>query len=216
MWGGDVSSRWRGSAAVALQSGSDGRRESADSTRAAELIRELLELLGEDASRPGLRETPDRAYRALRWLTGGYDLSAEDAIGTGMFEEAHGSMVLVRDIEFYSLCEHHLLPFFGRVHVAYIPDGFTVGLSKIARVVETFARRLQMQERLTEQIADGLATTLRPRGVGVVVEARHMCMLMRGVQKERSCTLTYALKGQFADCSVTRAEFLELARNHDS
>lgn len=201
-------------ATAALETETDGRDAQADvSNRATELIRELLELLGEDTSRPGLQDTPERVHRALQWLTSGYDHSVEDAIGTAVFEEEYGSMVLVRDIEFYSLCEHHMLPFFGRVHVAYVPDGRTVGLSKIARVVESFARRLQVQERLTEQIAEGLIRALEPRGVGVVVEAQHLCMMMRGVQKSHSRTLTHVLKGLFEDCSTTRQEFLALARS---
>lgn len=179
--------------------------------RARELIRELLDLLGEDPARPGLRDTPGRAARALRWLTRGYGRSAGDAIGSGVFEERHDSMVLVRDIEVYSLCEHHMLPFYGRAHVAYVPDGRIVGLSKLARIVDVFARRLQVQERLTDQVADALMDAVAPRGVGVVVEARHMCMMMRGVQTQGSTTVTSALRGDFADSPTTRDEFLRLA-----
>ncbi|HEX6590137.1 MAG TPA: GTP cyclohydrolase I FolE [Longimicrobiales bacterium] len=179
-------------------------------------MRELLELLGEDPSRNGLVRTPERAFRALRWLTHGMSRSARDVIGAGIFEERHDSMVMVRDIEIYSLCEHHMLPFIGRAHVAYIPDGRIVGLSKVARVVDVFARRLQVQERLTDEIADALAHELQPRGVGVVVEARHLCMMMRGVEKQNSSTVTSALRGEFATCPMTREEFLRLALGRSS
>jgi GTP cyclohydrolase I len=179
--------------------------------RAAELLRELLVLLGEDPARPGLRDTPVRAARSLRWLTRGYLRTAADAIGGGVFEERHESMVLVRDIELYSLCEHHMLPFYGRAHVAYVPDGRIIGLSKVARIVEVFARRLQVQERLTDQIADALNDALQPRGVGVIIEASHLCMMMRGVEKQNSRTVTSAVRGVFADCPMTREEFLRLA-----
>lgn len=178
---------------------------------AARLISELLRVLGEDPHRAGLRDTPRRAARALQWLTRGYARSASDAIGAGLFEERHESMVVVRDIELYSLCEHHLLPFYGRAHVAYVPDGRIVGLSKVARVVDVFARRLQVQERLTDQIADALVASLAPRGVGVIVEAQHLCMMMRGVEKQNSRTITSAVRGTFADCPMTREEFLRLA-----
>ena len=190
----------------------NGRPERAGGDRRAEsLIRELLVLLGEDPERPGLHDTPARAARALRWLTRGYRRNAADAIGTGIFEERHESMVLVRDIELYSLCEHHMLPFYGRAHVAYVPDGRIVGLSKIARLVEVFARRLQVQERLTDQIADALSQAIEPRGVGVIIEANHLCMMMRGVEKQNSRTVTSAVRGVFADCAMTREEFLRLA-----
>ncbi|HEX6925391.1 MAG TPA: GTP cyclohydrolase I FolE [Longimicrobiaceae bacterium] len=176
----------------------------------ASLVHRLLELLGEDPERPGLVRTPERVTRALRWLTSGYERDPAEAIGAGIFEEQHDSMVLVRGIELYSLCEHHLLPFFGQAHVAYIPDGKIVGLSKLARLVEVFARRLQVQERLTDQIADALCEALQPRGVGVVVEASHLCMMMRGVEKQNSRTITSAMRGVFADCPMTREEFLRL------
>ena len=191
----------------------NGRRHYAGGgqRRAEELIRELLVLLSEDPERPGLRDTPARAARALRWLTRGYRRSATDAIGAGVFEERHESMVMVRDIELYSLCEHHMLPFYGRAHVAYVPDGRIIGLSKAARLVEVFARRLQVQERLTDQIADALSQALRPRGVGVIIEASHLCMMMRGVEKQSSRTVTSAVRGVFADCAATREEFLRLA-----
>jgi GTP cyclohydrolase I len=141
-------------------------------------------------------------------------MSVEHVVGGAVFEESHESMVMVRDIELYSLCEHHLLPFFGRAHVAYIPDGRIVGLSKLARIVEVFARRLQVQERLTEQVAQAIEDVLHPRGVGVVIEATHLCMMMRGVEKQNSRTITSALRGEFRDCPMTRDEFLQLAHRH--
>ena len=174
------------------------------------LVRRQLELLGEDPERAGLVKTPQRVANALTWLTRGYELDAREVIGDALFEESHENMVMVRDIEVYSLCEHHLLPFFGKAHVAYIPDGRIVGLSKLPRVVEVFARRLQVQERLTEQIADALQQVLAPRGVGVVVEAVHLCMMMRGVEKQNSSTITSALRGTFRDDAKTRDEFLRL------
>jgi GTP cyclohydrolase I len=182
-----------------------------DDERLAAVVRRQLELLGEDPERDGLVKTPSRVAAALRFLTSGYALSADQVIGDAVFDEPHEGMVLVRDIEFYSLCEHHLLPFFGKVHVAYIPDGRIVGLSKLPRVVEVYARRLQVQERLTEQIAGALERVLRPAGVGVVVEAVHLCMMMRGVEKQNSSTVTSAVRGSFRDCPMTRDEFLRLA-----
>ncbi|MEO8228025.1 MAG: GTP cyclohydrolase I FolE [Gemmatimonadota bacterium] len=176
-------------------------------------IRHILTALGEDPERDGLRKTPERVEASLRWLTQGYSLSVEDAIGDAVFEESHDGMILVRDIELYSMCEHHMLPFFGRAHVAYIPDGRIVGLSKVARVVDVFARRLQVQERLTDQIADAITDVLRPIGVGVVIEAAHFCMMMRGVEKQNSRTVTSALRGAFRDDPKTRDEFLRLAHS---
>ncbi len=175
------------------------------------LVREMLELLGEDPERAGLKATPARVAASMQWLTRGYGMSVEDVIGDAVFEEKHENMILVRDIEIYSLCEHHLLPFFGRAHVAYLPDGCIVGLSKIPRVVEVFARRLQVQERLTDQIADALCRVLKPLGVGVVIEAYHLCMMMRGVEKQNSKTITSALRGTFRSDARTRDEFLRLA-----
>lgn len=175
------------------------------------LVYRLLELLGEDPQRAGLVETPHRVANALRRLTCGYARTAEDAIGRGIFEERHEAMVLVKDIELYSLCEHHMLPFYGRAHVAYIPDGRIVGLSKLARLVDVYARRLQVQERLTDQIADALSEAVRPKGVAVVIEASHLCMMMRGVEKQNSRTMTSAVRGIFAECPMTREEFLRLA-----
>ena len=177
------------------------------------LIRRELELLGEDADREGLLATPARVAKALKWMTQGYGSSAREVVGNGIFEEAHDNMIMVRDIELYSMCEHHMLPFFGKAHVAYIPNGRIVGLSKIPRIVDVYARRLQVQERLTEQIAEGLCSVLQPAGVGVVIEAYHLCMMMRGVQKQNSKTITSALRGVFRDDGKTRDEFLRLAHN---
>lgn len=174
-------------------------------------VRRILEALGEDPDRDGLLRTPERVEASLRWLTRGYAMSVEDAVGGAVFEEAHQSMILVRDIELYSLCEHHLLPFYGRAHVAYIPDGRIVGLSKLPRIVEVFARRLQVQERLTDQIADAIMDVLQPAGVGVVIDAAHFCMMMRGIEKQNSRTVTSALRGAFRDDPKTRDEFLRLA-----
>ena len=178
-----------------------------------DLVRRQLELLGEDPDRDGLQKTPERVAASLAWLTQGYALTGAEVVGDAVFEESHENMVVVRDIELYSLCEHHLLPFFGKAAIAYIPDGKIVGLSKLPRIVEVFARRLQVQERLTEQIAQAVEDVLQPRGVGVVVEAVHLCMMMRGVQKQNSSTITSALRGQFRDCPMTRDEFLRLAHH---
>jgi GTP cyclohydrolase I len=173
-------------------------------------IRTILAALGEDPERDGLRKSPARVETALRWLTQGYDVSVQDVVGDGVFEEEHDEMILVRDIELYSLCEHHMLPFFGRAHVAYVPDGRLIGLSKLPRIVEVFARRLQVQERLTDQIADAVMEVLTPQGVGVVIEAAHLCMMMRGVEKQNSRTVTSAVRGIFRKDPRTRAEFLRL------
>jgi GTP cyclohydrolase IA len=178
-----------------------------------DLVRRELELLGEDPKREGLLRTPGRVAAAMTFLTQGYAMSAEEVLGDGIFEESHDNMIMVRDIELYSICEHHMLPFFGKAHVAYIPNGRIVGLSKIPRIVDVFARRLQVQERLTEQIAQALCSVLNPRGVGVVIEAYHLCMMMRGVQKQNSKTITSALTGAFRDDPKTRDEFLRLAHN---
>jgi GTP cyclohydrolase I len=179
-----------------------------------DLVRELLVRLGEAPEREGLRQTPRRVENSLRWLTRGYDTSVDDAIGGAIFDEGHHNMVIVKDIEMYSMCEHHLLPFFGKVHVAYIPNGRILGLSKVPRIVEVFARRLQVQERMTEQIADALMSVLRPEGVGVIAEAYHLCMMMRGVEKQNSKTLTSAMKGVFLEDLRTREEFLRLVAAH--
>ncbi len=175
-----------------------------------ELVRLMLPHLGEDPGREGLLRTPARVAKSLRWLTRGYGRSVEDVVGDAVFEEKHESMVLVRDIEVYSLCEHHMLPFFGKAHIAYYPNGRIIGLSKLPRIVDVFARRLQLQERMTDQIADALMDVLDPMGVGVVVEAYHLCMMMRGVQKQNSKTVTSALRGIFRDDAKTRDEFLRL------
>jgi len=174
-------------------------------------VRRQLELLGEDPDREGLVRTPKRVARSMAWLTRGYRQDAKSAVGEGVFEEAHDNMVMVRDIELYSLCEHHLLPFFGKAHIAYIPDGRILGLSKLPRLVDVFARRLQVQERLTGEIAEAVQEVLAPRGVGVVIEAMHLCMMMRGVEKQNSKTITSALIGSFRDDAKTRDEFLRLA-----
>lgn len=180
-------------------------------TSIAHHVREMIRGLGEDADREGLLKTPERVEASMRFLTRGYDQTVEEVLGDAIFEEAHEDMILVRDIELYSLCEHHLLPFFGRAHVAYIPHGRILGLSKTARLVDMFARRLQVQERLTDQIADALMTALAPRGVGVVIEAQHFCMMMRGVEKQGSRTVTSAVRGTFRSDNRTRDEFLRLA-----
>src|SRR5688572_13339867 len=182
-----------------------------DETEFETLVRRQLELLGEDPDREGLQRTPTRVARSLAWLTRGYRQDAYSAVGEGVFAEAHDHMVMVRDIELYSLCEHHLLPFFGKAHIAYIPSGRILGLSKLPRLVEVFARRLQVQERLTGEIADAVNEVLKPRGVGVVIEAVHLCMMMRGVEKQNSKTITSALLGSFRDDAKTRDEFLRLA-----
>ena len=176
-------------------------------------IRDLLVALGEDPDRDGLQKTPERVEKSLRFLTHGYSQSAAKVIGGALFEETHHNMILVRDIEFYSMCEHHMLPFFGKAHVAYIPNGRIVGLSKMARVVDVFARRLQVQERMTDQVADALIGELHPYGVGVVVEAQHLCMMMRGVEKQGSSTTTSALRGSFLEDASTREEFLRLVHS---
>jgi len=169
----------------------------------------ILEGVGEDPNREGLIKTPERAAKAIQFLTHGYSLDAEKVLKSAMFKEEYSEMVIVKDIELYSLCEHHMLPFFGKAHIAYIPNGHIVGLSKIPRVVDAFARRLQVQERLTDQVLNCINDVLKPKGVGVVIEASHMCMMMRGVQKQNSVTTTSAFKGQFMK-QETRSEFLNL------
>jgi|TARA_B110000444_G_scaffold246485_1_gene268080 GTP cyclohydrolase I len=169
----------------------------------------IIDLLGEDSEREGLIKTPERASKAMQFLTEGYDKNPNEILKSAMFSESYNEMVIVKDIELYSLCEHHLLPFFGKVHIAYIPNGHIVGLSKIPRIVDVFSRRFQVQERLTEQILDCINDTLEPRGVAVVIEASHMCMMMRGVQKQNSTTTTSGFRGTFKDTN-TRNEFLKL------
>ena len=175
-----------------------------------ELVAEMIRRLGDDPDREGLKRTPERVAKSLAFLTQGYQRKSEDVINGALFKECHRNMVLVKDIEMYSLCEHHMLPFFGKVHVAYIPNGKIVGLSKIARLVEVYARRLQVQERMTEQIAQVIWERVEPEGVGVVVEAYHLCMMMRGVQKQNSKTITSAMRGSFLQDQMTRNEFLRL------
>ncbi len=170
---------------------------------------ELITGIGEDVAREGLVKTPERAGKAMQFLTQGYDMDAEAILRSAMFAEDYSEMVIVKDIELYSLCEHHMLPFFGKAHVAYIPDGYIVGLSKIPRVIDVFARRLQVQERLTDQVLQAIQKTLNPLGVAVVIEASHMCMMMRGVQKQNSVTTTSAFTGAFKS-ERTRNEFLKL------
>jgi GTP cyclohydrolase IA len=177
-----------------------------------DLITRLLVELGEDPSREGLARTPKRVEKALRFLTSGYDADVDEVLNGALFTVDYSEMVIVRDIDFYSLCEHHLLPFFGKCHVAYIPNGRVIGLSKIPRLVEIFARRLQLQERMTNQIAETIRTKINPVGVAVVCEGTHLCMSMRGVEKQNSYTITSAMLGAFRDNARTRMEFLELLK----
>jgi GTP cyclohydrolase IA len=177
------------------------------------VVRRLLEELGEDPEREGLLRTPHRVWESLSFLTEGYDRDVQDVVGEALFEEPYDEMVTVRDIEVYSLCEHHMLPFFGTCHIAYIPDGRVVGLSKLPRVVDLFSHRLQVQERLTAQIAEALEDVLKPRGVGVIIEASHLCMMMRGVEKQGARTTTSAMRGLFKTDPRTRSEFLELIKS---
>lgn len=179
-----------------------------------DLITDILKLVGEDPNREGLVKTPHRVAKAYDYIFGGYDKDPKEALGDALFESSSSEMVVVRDIEFYSMCEHHILPFFGRVHVAYIPNGKVVGLSKIPRVVDIFARRLQIQEKLTEQIADALMEAINPKGVGVVISARHMCMEMRGVEKTHASTTTSSLRGLFMKDARTRDEFYSIINTH--
>jgi GTP cyclohydrolase I len=186
------------------------RGESSEEFR--QLIHRQLELLGEDPDREGLLRTPHRVATSLAWLTRGYEMDVQQVVNGALFDaEGASNMVMVRDIELYSMCEHHMLPFFGKAHIAYIPNGKIVGLSKLPRIVEVFARRLQVQERLTEQIAGALDDVLHPMGVGVVIEAYHLCMMMRGVEKQNSKTITSAVRGLFRSDQRTRDEFLTLA-----
>ncbi len=175
-----------------------------------ENVKKIIETIGEDPQREGLVKTPERVAKAYAHIFGGYDKDPKAVINDALFESKSSEMVVVRDIEFYSMCEHHMLPFFGRVHVAYIPNGKVVGLSKIPRVVDIFARRLQIQEQLTEQIADALMNAINPKGIGVVASARHMCMEMRGVEKMHSSTTTSALRGLFLKDAKTREEFYSI------
>jgi len=187
-----------------------------DEESIASMMKKILSKIGEDPSREGLVRTPDRAEKALRFLTSGYQTDVQSIINGALFNQKVDEMVVVKDIEFYSMCEHHLLPFFGTMHVAYLPKDKVIGLSKIPRIVDMFARRLQLQERLTQEVASTLQEVLEPRGVGVICEARHFCMMMRGVEKQHSGTVTSAMLGAFRDGKETRDEFLSLVshRNH--
>ena len=187
-----------------------------ESASIAQKVREILGQLGENPERDGLKRTPERFEKALRFLTSGYQQDPAKLLNGAMFDVAYDEMVVVKDIEVYSLCEHHLLPFFGKCHVAYLPGKRVVGLSKVARLVDMFARRLQIQERLTSQIANAIQEQLRPQGVGVILEARHLCMVMRGVEKQNSTTTTSAMLGAFRDNKQTRDEFLALVNSNKS
>lgn len=178
----------------------------------AEAVRSIIGQVGEDPGRDGLLKTPQRVARSLRFLTSGYQQDVDKILNGALYDVAYDEMVIVKDIEVFSLCEHHLLPFFGRCHVAYIPTQRVIGLSKIPRLVDVFARRLQVQERLTTQIAETIMEKVNPQGVGVIIEARHLCMVMRGVEKQNSLAVTSAMLGVFRDCDQTRAEFLRLVR----
>lgn len=186
------------------------RRESPDFIEPR--VAEILGALSEDPSREGLLDTPKRFAKSMQFLTSGYETSVEKVVGTALFQAESSEMVIVKDIELYSLCEHHMLPFFGKAHIAYIPDKKIIGLSKIPRIVDVFARRLQVQERLTAQVADALMEVLNPLGVAVVIEAAHFCMMMRGVEKQNSKTITSAMRGDFFTDATTRKEFLTLLR----
>jgi GTP cyclohydrolase IA len=183
------------------------------SASTSELLRELLVRIGEDPNRDGLLKTPERMQKALQYLTNGHDKNPDEILQGALFQVNYDEMVIVKDIEMFSLCEHHVLPFFGKVHVAYIPNGKVIGLSKIPRIVDVFARRLQVQERLTVQIAETIQRAINPQGVGVVIEARHLCVMMRGVEKQHSSAVTSHMLGTFRTAEKTREEFLSLIRN---
>jgi GTP cyclohydrolase IA len=194
----------------------EGPAATAESESIADLVRKILIKIGEDPDREGLQKTPDRFEKALRYLTSGYHQDPEKVLNGAKFSVAYDEIIVVKDIEIYSMCEHHMLPFFGKCHVAYLPDKQVVGLSKIARLVNTYARRLQIQERLTSEIAQALEEKLKPLGVGVIIEARHLCMVMRGVEKQGSVAVTSAMLGNFRTNKQTRDEFLSLVRNGKS
>ena len=181
-----------------------------------EIYREMLSRIGEDPNRDGLQRTPERMEKSLQFLTKGYNEDARKILRGALFSVEYDEMVIVKDVEVFSLCEHHLLPFFGKVHVAYIPKGKVIGLSKIPRLVEVFARRLQVQERMTRQIAEAIEDAIHPQGVGVVVEARHLCMMMRGIEKQHSSTVTSTMLGTFREHQQTRQEFLSLVRRSEA
>ena len=187
---------------------------SAASLTTQELYREILVRIGEDPNRDGLADTPERVEKSMAYLTRGYTMDVNAVIHDALFDVDYDEMVVVKDVEFFSLCEHHLLPFFGKAHIAYLPNGKVIGLSKIPRVVDVFARRLQVQERLTTQIADAIADAVNPQGVAVILEARHLCMMMRGVEKQHSATVTSAMRGVFKTQLQTRNEFLSLVRRN--
>ncbi len=181
-----------------------------------DLYRELLLRLGEDPGRDGLIKTPERMTKSMAYLTRGYTMDANEVLHDALFDVDYDEMVLVKDVEFFSMCEHHLLPFFGKAHVAYVPNGKVIGLSKIPRLVDMFARRLQVQERLTRQIADAISDAINPQGVAIIIEAQHLCMMMRGVEKQHSSTVTSAMLGVFKSQLPTRNEFLSLVRQRSS
>jgi GTP cyclohydrolase I len=201
---------WRGSKSHGWLFQHPARRQKTEGPNLIEEIRKILEEIGEDTDRDGLLKTPERVEESLRYLTSGYGQSAEKLLNNALFEVPYDEMVIVKDIEIFSLCEHHLLPFFGKCHVAYLPDASVVGLSKIPRLVDMFARRLQVQERLTMQIAETINEKVQPRGVAVVIEAQHLCMIMRGVEKQHSVATTSSMLGAFKDDQNTRNEFLNL------
>jgi GTP cyclohydrolase I len=190
----------------------DSELVTAASLTTQELYRELLVRLGEDPTREGLLDTPERMEKSMAFLTRGYAMDVKTVLHDALFEVEYDEMVIVKDIEFFSMCEHHLLPFFGKAHIAYVPNGKVIGLSKVPRVVDVFARRLQVQERLTTQIADAISDAIDPQGVAVILEAQHLCMMMRGVEKQHSATVTSAMRGVFKTQQQTRNEFLSLVR----
>src|ERR1700734_1823905 len=187
-----------------------------DSVSTQDLYREMLTRIGEDPTRDGLLRTPERMEKSMAFLTRGYTMDVKEVLHEALFDVDYDEMVIVKDIEFYSLCEHHLLPFFGKAHIAYVPEGKVIGLSKIPRLVDVFARRLQVQERLTRQIGDAITEAIHPQGVAVILEAQHLCMMMRGVEKQHSSTVTSAMLGVFKTQLQTRNEFLSLVRRHGS